>query len=366
MKTILFSLISILLITCNGVYAKQSHLIVISGLGGSDEFSRLFQQQATKLIDSAHDRLGLAKEHIFYLAKPYVVVDLENEESIAIPAVPALAVPDKDNIKLTFEILAQQVADDDEIFIFLLGHGSVQEQGPGQLEALFNIPGRDISAQDFAQLLAPFTEQKVIFINTTAASGGFIKALSAPNRVIVTATASGTERYYAQFGRFFIDALAETGADIDKDKRVSMLEAFHFARLEVQRSYTDSKRLQTEHALLDDDGDGEGSLEPDIAADSGDGLLARAVFLGSGLGITESSLVNDPTLTALLAEKQQLEDDINALRSRKDTLDEDEYQDQLEELLIELALKNRAIQSHTTQQDTDQASEAKQASETKQ
>ena len=336
----------ILLFCPSLAHAKQSHLVVISGLGGFDEFDRLFQQQATTLINSAHEQLGLAKEQIIYLAEPYRVIDRDNEEDVETPVIPATAAPNKENITRAFHTLAEQVSSADEIFIFLLGHGSVQERGPGQIDAYFNIPGPDISAKDFTQLLAPFTEQKIIFINTSSASGEFIKTLSAPNRVIVTATASGTERYYARFGEFFIAALAQDGADTDKDERVSMLEAFHFARLEVQRTYADSKRLQTEHALIDDDGDGEGSLEPALSADSGDGLLARAVFLGSGMRVSDSPK-DDPALTALLAEKQQLEDDITALRSRKSTLSEDEYQDQLEELLVELTFKNREIQSYT-------------------
>ena len=52
-------------------------------------------------------------------------------------------------------------------------------------------------------------------------------------------------------------ALAEDGADLDKDERVSMLEAFTFARAEVGRVYERDNRLLTEHAMLDDDGDGD-------------------------------------------------------------------------------------------------------------
>ena len=78
----------------------------------------------------------------------------------------------------------------------------------------------------------------------------------------MTATRSGAEHFTTLFGGFFIDALTSEAADADKNKRVSVLEAFKFAKTEVARAYEREGLLATEHALLDDDGDKEGSADP--------------------------------------------------------------------------------------------------------
>jgi hypothetical protein len=118
-----------------------------------------------------------------------------------------------------------------------------------------------------------------------------------------------------------------------------MLEAFDFARREVQRLYDSENRLLTEHAMLDDNGDGEGSAEP--ALDNADGSLARTTFLAGGSATP--TVVDDPELAALLEAKREIETSIEALRRRKDGMTTAEYERQLEALLVDLALKNREI-----------------------
>ena len=125
---------------------------------------------------------------------------------------------------------------------------------------------------DFARAFDAFPTQTVVFANTASASGGFIEPLSGPNRLILTATRSGRERNATAFGEFFVEALAAGAddADVDKDGRVSLLEAYEYARGGVERMYEQEDRLLTEHALLDDDGDGVGSADPDPSAGGGD------------------------------------------------------------------------------------------------
>src|SRR4029077_6004302 len=96
-------------------------------------------------------------------------------------------------------------------------------------------------------------------IDCASASGPFINALSAPGRVIVTATRSGNEVNVTQFGGYFARAIANPAADLDKDGQTSLLEAFLFASRQVEQFYQEAGRLATEHALLDDNGDGLGT-----------------------------------------------------------------------------------------------------------
>jgi hypothetical protein len=159
--------------------------------------------------------------------------------------------------------------------VLLIGHGSAQGG-----EARFNLPGPDLTAADFGQLLARFSTQRVALVNAASASGDFVVALSAPNRTIITATRGASEKNETVFGGYFVKAFAGEVADTDKDGQVSLLEAFSYARREVERFYQSENRLQTEHALLDDNGDGEGSRDPDASAT--DGANARRFLLGLG------------------------------------------------------------------------------------
>ncbi len=199
-----------------------------------------------------------------------------------------------------------------------------------------------MTATDFAKLLDLFTTQEVVFVNTASASGDFIARLSAPNRTVITATRSGNERNQTLFGRYFVEAFADDGADVDKNDRVSALEAFDYARREVARAYESEGRLLTEHALLDDNGDGEGSNEPD-PRDS-DGALARTLFLGDEApAAAADGEPADPRLAALYEQQRVLEEQIAELRQRKEQMELSDYERRLEELLVELALKTREI-----------------------
>ena len=174
-----------------------------------------------------------------------------------------------------------------------------------------------------------------------------LPVLSAANRIVITATKSSFERNESVFARYFIAALTGDGADVDKDGRVSLLEAYRYAVTETKRYYDDQGRLQTEHAQLDDDGDKKGTAEPDVrVAANGDGSLARHVFLGGGGGVYASAVgANDPKLAALYKERFALESRIDELKKRKASLSADAYDDALENLLVELAMKAKAIRA---------------------
>ena len=107
----------------------------------------------------------------------------------------------------------------DTVFVILFGHGSSDG------DPRFNLPGPDLTAADFAKLIGRFATQRVVFVDTTSASGEFIKALAGPRRTVLTATRSGAERYDTQFGGFFVEAFSNEAADTNKDRRVSILEA---------------------------------------------------------------------------------------------------------------------------------------------
>ena len=304
----------------------QTVLVVITGIGGEARYDERFHTWAATLMDAATDRYGLPDSNVVYLAA--------NPEKD--PA-RVTARSTKENVQATLSRLAATTPAGDLVFIVVIGHGSYRD-GVSKV----NLPGPDMTATEFAVALDAFGDHPMVFVNLSSASGEFVKILSAPNRTIITATKSGMERNQSVFGQFFVAAFVGDEADADNDERLSVLEAFSYARAEVSRAYDEDQLLLSEHAMLDDNGDGTGSADP--GPDAKDGSLAATLLLtGASHTSMAGAASDDPVLAALYADKGRLEQAIAELRRRKASLEKDEYEDQLEALLIDLALTNRGI-----------------------
>ena len=231
--------------------------------------------------------------------------------------------------------LATEVSKPDgELWLVLLGHGTFDGHS-----AKFNLRGPDISADELAAALKP-CRRPLIVIQCASASGPFLSALSAPGRVIITATRSGYEANATHFGGYLAQAIADPAADLDKDGQTSLLEAFLLASHQTADFYKAQGRLMTEHALLDDNGDGLGT-SPDwfqgvraVKKASGgksvDGVRAHQLMLVRG----EAEQKLSPELRA---RRDELEQKLSALRSRKPQMQEDDYYSQIEAILVETA-----------------------------
>src|SRR5215207_734313 len=310
----------------SAAFAQNTHLVVIVGLAGDPEHAELFRRWAGTLVDHAAGPLGIPKDRIVYL------LDSQEQDKRATGA------STKETIDKTLNTLASSVGEDDVAFIVLIGHGTFD----GKV-AKFNLRGPDMTPADFAVLLKRFTSKKVVFVNTASASGPFIEPLAGPGRTIVTATRTGAEKYATLFGGAFIDALAGGDkADADKNGRVSVLEAFNAAKIDVARAYEQQGIMITEHSLLEDGGDGEGSLEP--AANGKDGRIASILTLGTPAAA--ESLPADPKLRQLYEERRELERRVEGLKLLKGNMDPAKYAADLEKVLTDLALKTQQIRAN--------------------
>jgi hypothetical protein len=316
-----------LLLVAGQSHAVQNHLLIISGIAGEEEYRQQFVEMSLSLYRSASEA-GITNNNIVMLTAQPVAGESEQHR-----------VSDRQSIHKALMEINVRAQPDDRIFVVLIGHGNSRGDS-----AVFNLPGPDISAGELAEALEVFEDQALIIINTASASGPFIKALTRDNRIIITATSSGREYNAPMFGELFIAAFAKSGADRDKDERISMLEAFDYARREVRRSYDSDKRLLTEHALLDDNGDGVGSLDPDVdyAENRSDGALANRIYLQQpGAGAAGAS----SELTELSKRKQDIEQSIGELKKQRASMSRDRYYNRLEVLLIDLALLSREIRA---------------------
>lgn len=301
----------------------QTHLVIVSGLGGEAKYAAQFRALSQSLADAAVKRFGIPQSEVLWFGEDSVSKQ---------PYFSGQST--KANVERALTQLAAKSGRGEQIVLVLIGHGS----GEGE-NSKISIPGPDLSAADFARLLGQFKSQQLAFIDMTSASGDMLPIVSAPNRVVITATKSGFERNESHFAQFFVDALTKDVADVDKDSRISLLEAFNYATAETKRLYESDTRLQTEHAQLDDVGAKAGVPDPDGRTTQG--LLARRFFLDAGRIASAGS--NDPQLAALYKDKFALEDQINQLRAKKTSMTPDAYDDALEDLLVQLARKAKTI-----------------------
>ena len=238
--------------------------------------------------------------------------------------------------------LQQAAGSDSPLWVVWIGHGTFDGK-----DAWFNLRGPDVSAAQVATWLKP-VQRPLVLIHTASASGPFLPALSGTNRVVISATRSGSEQNATRFGAAFVAALGTPAADLDVDEQVSLLEAFLFAVRSVSDSYRSEGRLVTEHALLDDTGDGQGTpatwyrgLQPVQKPKDGrpiDGAKAHQVTLVPSP--FEASLTPE-----FRAKRAEVESRITTLRTRKASLSAADYDRDLEALLLELATLYRDLKA---------------------
>jgi hypothetical protein len=284
--------------------------VIINGAGGEPAYAKQFAEWTAELNSVLSQRYGF---------NPRQIKLLSDKQANA------------EEVKRAFASLKSELDANNILYVFLIGHGSFDGK-----ESKFNLVGPDLSASDYNQLLSSLPTRRIVVFNMSSASGEFVKSLSAKGRIIVTATRNGQETNATRFAGFFIDALNATDGDTDQDGHTSVLEAFVYATRLTEDFYKRAGRLATEHALIDDNGDGVGREK----AEAGEGLLARATYLDS-LSVDEAAA--NAATGRLLKERTRLEGEIEQLIARKANMPETEYEAALERLFIELAKVNRSI-----------------------
>lgn len=312
---------------CVAADAERPAVIVVVGAEGSAEYGRQFRAWAERWRNAAET--GGAE---------FVAVGLDggksepSEGGTVSKNTQVSNATDRELLELRLAERAETSAA--PLWVVLIGHGTFDGK-----TARFNLRGPDLSADELARWLAPAT-RPVAIINCASASGPFVKALAGENRIVVAATKSGYEYNFARFGDYLSAAIADPRADLDKDDQTSLLEAFLMASADVEEFYRNEARLATEHALLDDNGDGlgtpadwfQGIRAVKRAKDGAEPDGAR-----SGRLVLAASAHEQRLSAAARARRDELEQELERLRQRKSELAEDAYYELLEPLTIELA-----------------------------
>jgi hypothetical protein len=300
--------------------AADHYAVVITGAAGGDQYAQKYDTWRVTLVNVLRQKYGFDDEHLFVLA--------EHESA-------GVRVANRENVQRVFAELKGRVGRDDLLLVVLIGHGTSLD---GE-EAKFNLVGPDLSASQWADLLKP-VPGRLAFVDTTGASAPFMRRLAGRNRLILTATDTAAQRFETVFPEYFIRAFDDPEADLDKNGRVSLWEAFAYASAGVHQYFEQKGELPTERAVLDDDGDGIGREAQNPGSD---GRLARTMYLEADVG----AATGNSALDALLKRQTELQAAIEALKGRKPDMNPDQYEAELERLLLELARVSQQIRTRS-------------------
>lgn len=291
---------------CLSVHAA-TYYVTVAGLGGTPEYEAQFQKWSADL------------DHELRQNGPDAHVETLSGASAT-----------RQHVKDLFTHLAGTVTRDDGFALFLIGHGTFDG-----MDYKLNLPGPDLTATELKALLDQIPAERQLVANMTSCSGASLATLARRDRIVITATKSGTEKNAPVFARYWVDALRDPAADTDKNGVVSALEAFRYSQEKVAAYFDTEKLIASEHAMFTES-DAKAAVR-DPRTDSREGLLASAFTLLKPEGSEGVAAAANPEKQKLLARKQQLEEKIDRLKYQKSALPEQQYKEQLSGLLLQLA-----------------------------
>ena len=176
----------------------------------------------------------------------------------------------REAIQAGAEEVRRKLKAEDTLWVIVVGHAHFDGR-----QAFLNLPGPDIDVEQFGKLFAGVVGREQVFWITTPVSGYAIKYLSQKNRVVITATEADREVNETIYPVVLADVLSSPPpreefdrdpgtirrmvADGARDGRITLFDLYLTVSREVLRRYAEEKNIPTEHAQLDDNGDGRGS-----------------------------------------------------------------------------------------------------------
>ncbi|HEX5444590.1 MAG TPA: hypothetical protein VFW87_12200 [Pirellulales bacterium] len=263
--------------------------LIVCGLPGDAEHRELFAGTIEKLYGALTGRLGFPAENVAVLFSD----EATEKDGPALQANRGPATREK--LAETAAALIEAVPPADAVWVFVLGHAHFDGRN-----CWLNLPGPDVNQVEFGKLFASLKCREQVFFITTPASGYYLRPLSAAGRIVITATEPDYEVNETRFPHKLAAALAEPPPlaefDIDGDGRPTLFDAYLWSARETAQEFASGELLATEHALLDDNGDGRGAeVQNDYLSEelggrrragrslplprAGDGALARETVL---------------------------------------------------------------------------------------
>ncbi len=307
-----------LLLTPAAALAGERYALIVSGASGGEKYATQHRKWRDDLAGALRNTFIFPDANVVTLGEDGAGTSKATSESV----------------RRLLGDLRRRLTREDLLLVVLIGHGTFDGES-----AKFNLMGPDLTAAEWKGLLDAVPGRLVI-VNTTESSYPFLEELSQRGRVVITATDSVAQRFATVFPEHFVRAISDLTSDFDKNGRVSVWEAFAAASTAVKQYYEQRGQLSTERPVLDDNGDRVGR---EAQAPGPDGTLARTTYLDAEPG----TITADVALAGLQRRRAALETQLEELKARKDTLATEEYEEQLERILVELARVARQIRQRS-------------------
>lgn len=179
-----------------------------------------------------------------------------------------------ENVKKQIDRFSAEVNTTDRFIFYYIGQANVVSN-----TLRLNLPGPDITHLQLAEWINGIKVSSMLIVLDCPGAGLAIKSLTGPDRIIIGAC-TADQHYSTQFSEYFVPALTDEKSDTDEDGRISLLEAFTSASMNVDDFYRQQALLTTETPVLEDNADGIPSRQPwRYKQDKKDGLIASRFFL---------------------------------------------------------------------------------------
>lgn len=310
----------------------KSYALLVAGESGEPYFNELYKDWASRWHKLFTGDWGVPAAQVTVLMERKDLAPLVAGEST------------REGVRKAFAALTAQVRPEDQVFVCFMGHGAVQNKSGS-----FCLPGPDLSSEETAELLNRLPARETVFACAVSSSSVFLDKSSLAGRVVITPNNDPAEGNETYFQEFFLQGFENRMADQDKDGAVDLLEAFNYAALRTPKWYLrqyleddgwrvegkqsrtlwqkfygqvpdrkmapakggdaedaepqlgewgpqwESRRMPTEHAQLDDNGDKTGTavfvnneFTPLTGTgENADGRLAKRTVLGRPRGATK-------------------------------------------------------------------------------
>jgi hypothetical protein len=226
---------------------RQRHALILCGHPGDAEHVKAFTDIVRKLGDGLTKTIGIPPE------RQHVVFGADKSKDLLNAAGPTT----REAVADAVAAVRKKVAPEDGLWVIVLGHAHHDGR-----QLWWNLPGPDLTAAEFGKLFADLDCREQVFVLTTSLSGYFVKHLAKKDRVVIAATEADAETNETTFPAVFAQVLSAgldvSEQDFDKDGRLTLFDLYVATAKEIASNYASAEQVATEHAQLDDDGDGIG------------------------------------------------------------------------------------------------------------
>ena len=222
-----FSIVASIIFTCSfqqGVKAKD-YVLIIGGIAGEKSYYDRFWQTGLQFYNLLIDTYGLNPNQVTFLFEQplgKIVTDQSTAE----------------NVISAFHTIYASATSDDRFILLMSGHAN---QSGKHLK--FNLPGRDLFAQEYANMIRRIqSKTKMVFFDFPY-SGKMISLLPHPDTVVITSCSNKEGYALCSFGLTLLNRFRQNPSQ-------SLLKIMEQTQIDISQWYTNEGLVQVEHPQI--------------------------------------------------------------------------------------------------------------------